>query len=533
MADQEQEESVDVSPPTDSDRASLDLTEDNLLDVLLYKGVLPRYAFPTDVASFFVFDVTMSSYRPAYRHSPQQGLTVALSQYAPGKEVWIANQRFLSGAIYSPFSGDRRAAWQRRRLYYECQRCGNTITRPLASGERGETLSCGGCADPHSLGPARLWFRPPGFAHPVDIDPGTSPDDSPGMSYPTRAKLEAPTPELTDARWSDVGLKVRVLYTRESLLVTNSGPKREGYNYCLACGRIEPVAVRQSKLFAAHKKPYPDPKKPDCPGVATSREICLGTDYVTDILLCQLSVEPPVELRSDVFATEIALRTLSEALSLAACRVLELEPGEVQAEFRPAVSLAGQDGRMAEIFLYDSLPGGAGFARQVGNVFKKVLEQAERVLSDCTCDTSCYRCLRSFKNRFEHSKLHRHIALELLRYIRDGIVPTVPQERITKSATLIAEDLRRQAGDALRIDLDIAVLDPSVGSVEVPLTIAKGSKQIVVCLTHSLTPGTPATDQQKELAEFSTTPVVCLHELLVEWALPHASQQLLSSLDVT
>ena len=27
----------------------------NLLDRLLYKGILPRYAFPTDVAAFYVF----------------------------------------------------------------------------------------------------------------------------------------------------------------------------------------------------------------------------------------------------------------------------------------------------------------------------------------------------------------------------------------------------------------------------------------------------------------------------------------------
>ena len=63
---------------------------ENLLDRLLYKAVLPRYAFPTDVAAFYVFDQVRSTrYRASFRYTPSQGLATALSQYAPGKEVWI------------------------------------------------------------------------------------------------------------------------------------------------------------------------------------------------------------------------------------------------------------------------------------------------------------------------------------------------------------------------------------------------------------------------------------------------------------
>ena len=45
----------------------------NLLDRLLYKGVLPRYAFPTDVATFYVFNEERSTYyRPAFQFTPSQ-----------------------------------------------------------------------------------------------------------------------------------------------------------------------------------------------------------------------------------------------------------------------------------------------------------------------------------------------------------------------------------------------------------------------------------------------------------------------------
>ena len=140
-----------------------DASSENLLDRLLYKGVLPRYAFPTDVATFHVFDPERSSYyRPAFRFTPSQGLPVALSQYAPGKEVWIASKLWTSGAVYSPLRNDRYRSWQTRRLYYECKSCRYALTTLLEDGERGERKDCEACGGVSTLGPAKYWLRPPG-----------------------------------------------------------------------------------------------------------------------------------------------------------------------------------------------------------------------------------------------------------------------------------------------------------------------------------------------------------------------------------
>ena len=93
----------------------------------------------------------------------------------------------------------------------------------------------------------------------------------------------------------------------------------------------------------------------------------------------------------------------SEALTKAACRLLELDPNELQAEYRPALTDAGRRGQEAEIYLYDTLSGGAGFARRVGELGLAVFEEALRILEACPerCDRSCYRCWRSYKNKFE------------------------------------------------------------------------------------------------------------------------------------
>src|SRR3984957_20821674 len=98
---------------------------------------------------------------------------------------------------------------------------------------------------------------------------------------------------------------------------------------------------------------------------STTRHIVLGTDFITDISLFSLRVRAPLRLKPGYYPTDVALRTLSEALAKAACQILEIEPGELLAEYRPALTREGRVGREAEIFLYDTLPGGAGFSGQL------------------------------------------------------------------------------------------------------------------------------------------------------------------------
>jgi ATP-dependent helicase YprA (DUF1998 family) len=205
-------EAAEAQDEEGEERPIHNATSENLLDRLLYKGVLPRYAFPTDVAAFHVFDSQKSTrFRPAFRFTPSQGLPAALSQYAPGKEVWIGNRLWTSGAIYSPMGTDRYRAWLGRRYYYECQYCHYAKTASLEEGVRGEVKDCEACGGAGTFGPATYWLRPPGFAHPYTKPEGTSPDDQPARSYATRAKLTMPTPP-DEARWVKLNDHIRVLF---------------------------------------------------------------------------------------------------------------------------------------------------------------------------------------------------------------------------------------------------------------------------------------------------------------------------------
>ena len=350
------------APEQGEERGQQSWNSGKLLDRLLYCGVLPRYAFPTDVATFHVFDKDRSSsFRPIMRFAPSQGLSVALSQYAPGKQVWISGKCYTSGAVYSPMRDERFEAWAARRIYMECSECGFARTFETTEVERGEKRDCEACGGDGSFGPGRIWLRPPGFAHPVDVEEVTSADDMPETSYATRAKLTMGTPDES-AGWTTVNDRVRILADRQHLLVSNTGPNKDGYTYCTSCGRIESSHEREPKLNDVHRKPYPEnDDKIRCEGINPTRHLVLGTDFITDIALFSLSVESPLNLRPGHSSTNVALRTVSEALAKAACLLLEIEGGELMAEFRPALTPEGKRGSEAEIFLYDTLAGGADF----------------------------------------------------------------------------------------------------------------------------------------------------------------------------
>ncbi len=520
--------SVEVPAEEDEEQPTTDPGSANLLDRLLFKGILPRYAFPTDVATFHVFNaVETTRYRPVFQYAPSQGLTTALSQYAPGKQVWIDNRLWTSGAIYSVMSEERYQAWESRTFYLECSVCHYSKTVERAKAEKGDVSDCPACGTSETLGPARYWMRPPGFAHPIQIEEGTSPDDQPALSYATRAKLTAPITS-GDKRWRKFNERVNSLYLRDHLLVTNRGPKTEGYNYCTRCGCVEP-AVGESTIQQSHLKPFPMEKDQACPGGATATGIVFGTQFITDVLLLSIVSPEPLSLRPGLLATDIALRTVAEALTASACELLQLEHHELQAEYRPSLSESGQLGREAEIYIYDTLSGGAGFARRVESLGDCLFEHALTKLMNCAenCDRSCYRCLRSYRNKFEHDLLDRQLGATLLHHMLHGGALQVNEHRLLHLSKRLAENLR-QHQQGFDVQEDATIQAPNIGKVEVPLLIRMGSKvEIVVAVHNGLTPNYPPSASLRELAEFSLIPVFTVDETIVARNLPTATKQVL------
>lgn len=453
MENEDEEPPAETDPDPDSE-ATVDGAAKHLLDRLLYWGVLPRYAFPTDVGPFYVFSPKSNGYRAEMEFAPSQGLNIALSQYAPNKQIWIKGKQYTSKAIYSPYPDERSDAWKARKLYYECERCGHAKTDSYDVAERGKSLTCEACHTEGSFGPARPWFRPPGFAHPWKQEAPSVPDEPNETAYATRAKLTMRA-EGAD-RGEAVGPNIRALATRQHLLVSNSGPDGEGYHYCARCGRIESVTSPEINLNQDHPLPYPNDDDPLCPG-AVSKGVVLGTDFPTDIALFSLRFGKPFRLPPAHDETASAMRTICEALAKAACRLLELESGEVLAEYRPALNDSGASGTMVEVFLYDTLAGGAGFSPQLVPRAQELFQEALKIVEECPegCDSSCYRCLRSFRNKIDHALLDRFVGAQLFKHLLTGEAAQFDRNRAIASLMTFARDFERQYSDEFAIHLSI------------------------------------------------------------------------------
>lgn len=525
-----QPKAVDEAVEDSGEDLSSQRARTKLLDRLLYKGVLPRYAFPTDVVSFYIFDQDRSTgFRPIFQYEPSQGLSVALSQYAPGKVVWVDKREWTSGALYSPMRGELKDAWRDRLMYFECQDCHYATHTPWEQADRGRTDFCPACKG-ERFGPGMNWIRPPGFAHPMTEPPGTSPDDAPAISYATRAKLIADGPG-DENLWQKVTDRVLQNFDRQTLLVSNTGPRNEGYTYCTWCGLIEPTAMPTPLLAGTHPKPFPtDMKDTMCPGGYASRGLVLGTDFISDVLLIRIAVSDPVTLRPSYLSSQVALRTVAEALTIAATARLEIEANELQAEFRPALTQLGGHGREAEIYLYDTLAGGAGFAQQVSKLGREIFELALAQLEGCPadCEESCYRCLRSFRNRFEHTQLDRHVGASLLRYLLDGTLPTLAPDRLERSALKLYEDLARSGVEGVKFERNVSVDVEGIGPVLVPILATKASGERALIGVHGpLTPDIAPTPELHRVHQETFERVRLIDDMVIARSLPSATREVL------
>ncbi|EMB16040.1 DEAD/DEAH box helicase [Rhodopirellula europaea] len=512
---------ADVSESPEAGRQTL-----NLLDRLFETATLPSYAFPTDVVSMTVFDRNRSTAnRSVIKYAPQRGLDQALSSYAPGREVFIDGKRHYSFAIYSPMRGEREKAWEKRKLYFECDRCGFAKLEELGGShyER-EVLDCPSCNEPGGLGPAIYWIEPPGFAHPADMEEELAVDQPPDYTRPTQAKLNAPFRE-GDAigQTTTFGERSFTLWTKkEELFLTNRGSedlKNRGFIYCLRCGRVEPKGWHdQDRSYlnnrANHPKPYPNHRdRPTCTGF--TQVVSLGTKFISDVALFRFQMGGDVLLSPGSTLAKLSLTTVAQALAICAADRLEIDRSNIGAEYRAAQTDRGRSGAEVDVYLYDTTPGGAGFVRAAVANSETLLRQAIELLDGCDCESSCYKCLRSYGNRFLHQDLDRELGSSLLKHVLgDQERPILNKEIERQLLSTIAVDLR---------DMDYEV-EQHDGYLLIP---SLGDRRIV--LSHSLMDKLPATAAAEAAYASGRNNAAPIDHLRVKRALPSAIEMCVSS----
>ncbi len=339
------------------------ISSERTLNFLSRKAVIPKYGFPVDVVELDVRSVDGKPTGVAL----QRDLSQAIAEYAPGGKV-VANKLEWESCGVKAVAGK---AWPVRNYRYD-------DARNFTQWNEGESGAPPG---------GRKYLIPEfGFVTPLFKKP-SEPQGRAQRLYTTRPFFRG----FVEQPESRTILGVQVTRAVPGVLVILcEGKNREGFYICRSCGSHMTTAQ------ANHKSPSGS----DCMG--TLERFSLGHELATDVVRLQF---PMVHSEWDAYS-------VAYAILLGAADTLEVPDTDLN------VTITGGDqpGESA-VVLYDNVPGGAGLVAQLEReeVFARVLDSAtERVRGNCGCDSSCYGCLRSYRNQFAHAHFDRVRALEVL-----------------------------------------------------------------------------------------------------------------------
>jgi len=170
------------------------------------------------------------------------------------------------------------------------------------------------------------------------------------------------------------------------------------------------------------------------------------------------------------------MRTLAETLNLAASRRLDLDPSEFSSGFR-VFPTADSSQLLGEIYLFDTLAGGAGYSSQIGEELLQVLEtDVRKILITCpdACERSCYSCLRHYGNQFYHSELDRSLGSALLDYALNNKLPRLDNLDEQRNALRPLGRMLELSGHEISFD------------AKAPMTVTRSETRLQLGTIHGL-----------------------------------------------
>jgi ATP-dependent helicase YprA (DUF1998 family) len=357
-----------------------------LVEFLATRNVLPKYGFPVDVVEL---NLARTGDGDALKLELSRDLSLAVSEYAPGAETVAAKALWMSKGLviregrtwptYGWAVCDACGAFRHRlgEVDEECRVCGTTTHEPRQAGL---------------------------FVIPVFGFVGERSSNRPGDARPPRrTSVESffgsygdSEPEL-QAIPSVGGGRHTFRYSRQGrIIVVNRGPVGAGYRICERCGFGEPITGKMR-----NSREHPDIRFAGRRCNGTLQALQLGHEFLTDVLEVRLDV--PTD-REGAISTLYALLEASSAV------------GIERSDIAGALHTFGR-GEAPAIVIYDTVPGGAGHARYIGERLTELVEAAAARVDACECgpETSCYSCLRSYSNQYLHEELSRGAASRVLQ----------------------------------------------------------------------------------------------------------------------
>jgi hypothetical protein len=128
----------------------------------------------------------------------------------------------------------------------------------------------------------------------------------------------------------------------------------------------------------------------------------------------------------------------------AAAIILQIDPGELKVGAR-AVRRGLGHRLHGEVFLYDNVPGGAGYARAIEQNLEAILRKALELGEACPnpeCQGACYHCMFDYRNQMFHPLLDRELGVALLRFVLRHQLPALNPLQVEYGSAALAEYAR-------------------------------------------------------------------------------------------
>ena len=415
------------------------------LETLIQKGLVPKYAFPVDVVRLSIpreIDEYDNKYESEdYYSGTTRDLKIAISEYAPGSEVLRGKFPntfiYTSAALYD--SSEPNPNYTPEEQINECANCHAVTITPIEDGAPTVCDECRG-AGIHSI----PFIRPTGFS--VDYanmeeaqKPYLQRTGRARAGYSGYAQLLVGVNALQNGRASSVSPHLRSNVVIGELVVKNPGPAVEdrppGFPICPTCGR----ALKEDETehrYPNHVPPhYGSNIGPRAGQVCPNREgkrnyIALAHRFSSEVITIAAELPPELDAPFTQPSGRAIWYSLGSILKESSARLLQIDPNEIQFGIRPIRDKLGRV--QGEIFIYDDVPGGAGYARAISQNLDRIVIEALDSSRDCAnsdCEGACYHCLLAYNNQKIHKYMDRDLAKATLEYIIEGNMPQDPDDQ--------------------------------------------------------------------------------------------------------
>lgn len=390
------------------------IKNENILAFLSKKNIIPKYGFPVDTVELvtsFDKNAISNSFGKSSKLRLQRDLMIAISEYAPGSEVIADGDIYKSRFVKRP-SGQNKV-WD---LYdfgvCPNKQCGHlNIKRHISEDENGFIGKCEICGE--VVYKNNTFIIPEyGFIISPQINKSTTKKPERtyrGEIYYVGDKKETVENENKELKVNNHIIKIKSTSNDELVVINTSN-----FFVCDTCGYAKVDEKHKKENFIIDKEYHNNPYGKSCANKKLYRRT-LGHKFKTDVaylsLSCYLEKEKALSI---VYA-------LLEGVS----QYLGIERNDISGTLH--YNKLDNGVWETNFILFDTVPGGAGHVRRIGEAdeiqLKNMLNKSLDIVKQCHCgedskgDSACYSCLCNYYNQKHHDIIKRKCAVEFFEDI--------------------------------------------------------------------------------------------------------------------